>query len=111
MQAYLNSCIQSMDKPILEDFRKLGKIFHHKYWKSRNSCSVSTNELIWLWKRMVLVLSFIDDCPVSIRFIEKSKFLADMRGFLAFCYDLLQSIPYEIDEKLYTFYFEKHRIG
>ena len=104
MKSYLHSCIESMDKPILKDFRKLGKIFYHKYWKSKNSRSVSTSELVWLWKKVVLVLSFIDDCPRSIRFIEQSKFLADMRNFLRFCYDLLQSLPYDVDEKLYTFY-------
>ena len=105
MAVYLDSCIKSMDKPILEDFRKLGKIFYHKYWNSRNSRSVSERQLVWLWERVVLVLSFIDDCPRSIRFIEKEKFVKDMRKFLTFCYDLIQDLPYKIDEKMYYFYF------
>ena len=104
MESYLGSCIKSFDKEILEDFRKLGKIFHHKYWNSRNSRSISDDQLIWLWEKVVLVLPFIDDCPRSIRFIEKEKFVEDMRAFLAFCYDLKQSLSYDIDEKMYHFY-------
>ena len=103
MAVYLNSCVKSMDKPILEDFRKLGKIFHHKYWNSRNSRDVSEEQLVWLWEKVVLVLSFIDDCPRSIRFIEKEKFVEDMRKFLGFCYDLVKGLPHNIDEKMYHF--------
>ena len=106
MEVYVSECIKILENmSMLKDFRKLGKIFYHKYWDSNDSRSVSRESLIWLWEKLVLILCFNHDLPSSIRFIERTQFIEDMRKFLSFCYELKQGLKFKVDEKWYPSFF------
>ena len=97
MKVYLEACIEALqDKPQLEEFRRLGRIFYYKYWDADHHQSVDTDELIWLWTKLVSILSFNNDLPYEIRFMDKYEFIENMREFLRFGYELLQR--FDIDE-------------